>query len=117
METVQITLNVQEGEWHAIVGPVGSGKSSLLLAILGEMTQLDGLRKVGGTVAYVSQSAWILNQTVRANILYGLDYERNRYDKVLRACELKKDIFSLPRCDATMLGENVSSSKFLLDSC
>ncbi|CAJ0589993.1 unnamed protein product [Cylicocyclus nassatus] len=101
-----INLNVQEGEWHAIVGPVGSGKSSLLAAILGEMTQLDGLRKVGGTVAYVPQSAWILNQTVRANILYGLDYERNRYDKVLRACELKKDIFALPRCDASMLGEN-----------
>ncbi|PIO70932.1 ABC transporter, ATP-binding protein [Teladorsagia circumcincta] len=70
------------------------------------MTQLDGLRKVYGTIAYVPQTAWILNHTVRGNILYGMDYDRNKYDKVLRACELKKDIFNLPRCDATIVGEN-----------
>ncbi|KAK6049539.1 ABC transporter, ATP-binding protein, partial [Cooperia oncophora] len=101
-----ITLNVNQGELHAIVGSFGSGKSSLLSAILGEMTQLDGVKKISGTIAYVPQTAWILNHTVRSNILYGLDYDRNKYDKVLRACELKKDIFSLPRCDATIVGEN-----------
>ncbi|KJH47400.1 ABC transporter, ATP-binding protein [Dictyocaulus viviparus] len=104
--SLQITLKVQQGEFCAVVGSVGSGKSSLLAAILGEMTLLDGSRNVCGTVSYLSQTAWILNQTVRANILYGLDYDRNRYDKILKACELKKDIFALPRCDATVLGEN-----------
>lgn len=46
------------------------------------MTHLDGTRKITGTVAYVPQSAWILNHTVRGNILYGVDYDRNKYDKV-----------------------------------
>lgn len=46
------------------------------------MTHLDGIRKVSGTIAYVPQTAWILNQTIRGNILYGLDYDRNKYDKV-----------------------------------
>ncbi|VDO71908.1 unnamed protein product [Haemonchus placei] len=77
-----ITLKVLQGEFHAIVGSLGSGKSSLLSAILGEMTQLDGTRKICGTIAYVPQTAWILNQTVRANILYGMDYDRNKYDRV-----------------------------------
>ncbi|KAK5971823.1 hypothetical protein GCK32_002081 [Trichostrongylus colubriformis] len=101
-----ITLEVQKEEVHAIVGSFGSGKSSVLSAILGEMTQLDGVRKIAGTIAYVPQTAWILNQTVRNNILYGMDYDSKKYDKVLRACELKKDIFALPRCDATIVGEN-----------
>ncbi|XGW03809.1 hypothetical protein V3C99_015173, partial [Haemonchus contortus] len=101
-----ISVKVQRGEFHAVVGSLGGGKSSLLSAILGEMTQLDGTRKVCGTVAYVPQTAWILNQTVRANILYGMDYDRNKYDRIMKACELKKDIFGLPRCDATVVGEN-----------
>lgn len=101
-----VTLRVNRGEIHAVVGSVGSGKSSILSAILGEMTHLDGIRKVSGTIAYVPQTAWILNQTIRGNILYGLDYDRNKYDKVLRACELKRDVYTLPRCDATVVGEN-----------
>ncbi|KAE9413191.1 hypothetical protein Angca_005361, partial [Angiostrongylus cantonensis] len=104
-----ITLEVRQGEHRAVVGPVGCGKSSLLAAILGEMNLLEGYRKVNGTIAYVSQISWILNHTVRANILYGLEYNRNKYDKILRACELKKDIFTLPRSDATVVGENGAS--------
>ncbi|WKY11927.1 hypothetical protein Q1695_003475 [Nippostrongylus brasiliensis] len=94
-----ITLHVQQGEVHAVVGPVGSGKSTLLSAILGEMNRLDGKRKVSGTIAYVPQRSWILNQTEN-------NVERNVVFYVLRVCELKKDIFSLPRCDATLIGEN-----------
>ncbi|KAJ1345673.1 hypothetical protein KIN20_000262 [Parelaphostrongylus tenuis] len=76
-----ITFKVHEGKLHAVVGPVGCGKSSLLAAILGEMNHLNGFRKVNGTIAYVSQTPWILNHTVRANILYGLEYDKNKYDK------------------------------------
>ncbi|VDM64606.1 unnamed protein product [Angiostrongylus costaricensis] len=120
-----ITLKVRQGEHRAVVGPVGCGKSSLLAAILGEMNLLEGYRKVNGTIAYVSQTSWILNDTVRANILYGLEYNKNKYDKelifdvddilqILRACELKKDIFTLPRSDATVVGENLFGPDGLL---
>uniref|UniRef100_A0A1I7XI47 ABC transporter domain-containing protein n=1 Tax=Heterorhabditis bacteriophora TaxID=37862 RepID=A0A1I7XI47_HETBA len=101
-----ITFNLKKNELNAIVGPTGSGKSSMLAAILGEMTLLDGHRKVSGTIGYVPQTPWILNDTIRANILFGNDFDKNKYDRVIRACDLKKDLYSLPRCDATMVGEN-----------
>ncbi|VDO86601.1 unnamed protein product [Heligmosomoides polygyrus] len=93
---------IREKEHLKDVGDIGCG---------GEMTHLDGIRKVSGTIAYVPQTAWILNQTIRGNILYGLDYDRNKYDKVLRACELKRDVYTLPRCDATVVGENIGAAR------
>lgn len=64
-----------------IIGAVGSGKSSLGLALLGEMVKTKGEVIVGGTIAYVSQQAWILNATVRENILFGQPYNQELYNK------------------------------------
>ncbi|CAI4222958.1 unnamed protein product [Auanema sp. JU1783] len=101
-----ICLEVEEKKFHAIIGPVGAGKSSLLSAILGELTLLSGHKKVNGNVAFVPQVPWILNTTIRSNILYGQDYEKPKYEKIVRACDMKKDFYNMPRYDCTVIGEN-----------
>ncbi|EGT49215.1 hypothetical protein CAEBREN_16379 [Caenorhabditis brenneri] len=89
----------------AVVGKVGSGKSSLLQALLGEMGKLKGRIGVNGRVAYVPQQPWIQNMTLRDNITFGRPFDRKRYDQVLYACALKADIKILPAGDQTEIGE------------
>ena len=75
-----LTLSIPRGSLVAIVGPVGSGKSSLVYAMLGEMTRTAGSLRLGGTVAYCPQQSWIQNATVRDNVLFGRPYDQDRYD-------------------------------------
>ncbi|EGT53641.1 hypothetical protein CAEBREN_30570 [Caenorhabditis brenneri] len=89
----------------AIVGKVGSGKSSLLQAVLGEMEKLEGRIEVNGRIAYIPQQAWIQNMTLRDNITFGSPFDRIRYEKVLDACALNADIKVLPAGDQTEIGE------------
>ncbi|CAD6187004.1 unnamed protein product [Caenorhabditis auriculariae] len=89
----------------AVVGKVGSGKSSLLSALLGEMGKLRGKIGVAGRVAYVPQQPWIQNMTVRDNIVFGRPFDKKRYDSVLFACALKPDLKILPEGDQTEIGE------------
>ncbi|CAJ0609669.1 unnamed protein product [Cylicocyclus nassatus] len=100
-----INLSVKRGQLVAIVGKVGTGKSSLLQAILGEMNKVSGSVNVSGTIAYVPQQAWIQNLTLRDNILFGRNYDRLFYDKVVDACALRQDLSSLPAEDFTEIGE------------
>lgn len=65
-------------------------QSSLLSAVLGELSPSQGLVSVHGRVAYVSQQPWVFSGTVRSNILFGKKYEKERYEKVIQACALKK---------------------------
>ncbi|XP_012942497.1 multidrug resistance-associated protein 1 [Aplysia californica] len=98
----------------AVVGTVGSGKSSLLSAILGEMEKLTGTVIVKSSIAYVPQEAWIQNATVRDNILFGSPLNYRRYDEVIEACALKSDLEILPAGDRTEIGEkgiNVSGGQ------
>lgn len=78
----KISLQTPKGDLLAVVGKVGSGKSSLLSALLGEMGKLRGRIGVTGQLAYVPQQAWIQNATVRENILFGRAYNRQLYKKV-----------------------------------
>uniref|UniRef100_A0A669B606 Si:ch211-221f10.2 n=1 Tax=Oreochromis niloticus TaxID=8128 RepID=A0A669B606_ORENI len=89
-----------KGSLVGICGGVGSGKSSLLSALLGQMTLLEGKVAVSGGFAYVSQQAWILNDSLKENILFG-----NKYNAVLEACCLLPDIAELPYGDMTEIGE------------
>ena len=89
----------------AVCGTVGSGKSTLLSCILGEVPKKSGILKVCGTKAYVAQSPWIQSSTIEDNILFGKDMERERYEKVLEACCLKKDLDILSFGDQTIIGE------------
>eukprot|EP00094_Tigriopus_californicus_P010393 TCALIF_10025-PA protein Name:"Similar to ABCC5 Multidrug resistance-associated protein 5 (Homo sapiens)" AED:0.10 eAED:0.10 QI:113/0.84/0.78/0.92/0.76/0.71/14/0/1294 len=100
-----IDLEVEEGTLLGIAGPIGSGKSSLLSAIMGEMKQLTGDLKIRGSLALVSQQAWIFNGTLRDNILMGSAYEKDRYKSILRACTLETDLELLANGDLTEIGE------------
>ncbi|KAL3667606.1 hypothetical protein V7S43_007160 [Phytophthora oleae] len=101
----RITFTLHPGSLTVVVGPVGSGKSSLVNAILGEMHQLSGTRVVRGDAAYASQQAWIQNQTVRDNILFGELYDSEHYQRVVEACQLLPDFDMLEQGDQTEIGE------------
>ncbi|KAK9273328.1 hypothetical protein L1049_018137 [Liquidambar formosana] len=101
----RIQLEVKRGMKVAICGTVGSGKSSLISCILGEIQKLSGTVKISGTKAYVPQSPWILTGNVRENILFGNPYDSCKYDATIKACALTKD-FELFSCgDLTEIGE------------
>lgn len=100
-----LELTAPRNSLIAVVGKVGSGKSSLLQALLGEMGKLKGRIGVNGRVAYVPQQPWIQNMTLRDNITFGRPFDRKRYDQVLYACALKADIKILPAGDQTEIGE------------
>ena len=89
-----------------VVGSVGSGKSSLISGLLGEMNKLnDGLINLNGRTAYVAQQAWIQNETLQNNILFGSPYDESFYNQVLKSCSLLADLRIMPGGDATEIGE------------
>uniref|UniRef100_A0A2K6GKF2 ATP binding cassette subfamily C member 5 n=1 Tax=Propithecus coquereli TaxID=379532 RepID=A0A2K6GKF2_PROCO len=100
-----IDLEIEEGKLVGICGSVGSGKTSLISAILGQMTLLEGSIAISGTFAYVAQQAWILNATLRDNILFGKEFDEERYNSVLNSCCLRPDLAILPNSDLTEIGE------------
>ncbi|XP_011748455.1 ATP-binding cassette sub-family C member 8 isoform X10 [Macaca nemestrina] len=127
-----ITIRIPRGQLTMIVGQVGCGKSSLLLAALGEMQKVSGavfwssslpdsetgedasperetatgsdIRK-RGPVAYASQKPWLLNATVEENIIFESPFNKQRYKMVIEACSLQPDIDILPHGDQTQIGE------------
>ncbi|PNJ62434.1 ABCC12 isoform 3, partial [Pongo abelii] len=100
-----ISFVVRKGKILGICGNVGSGKSSLLAALLGQMQLQKGVVAVNGTLAYVSQQAWIFHGNVRENILFGEKYDHQRYQHTVRVCGLQKDLSNLPYGDLTEIGE------------
>ncbi|KAJ4958746.1 hypothetical protein NE237_025857 [Protea cynaroides] len=100
-----ITLNLPKGSLVVVIGEVGSGKSSLLNSILGEMQLAHGSILSFGSIAYVPQVPWILSGTIRDNILLGKDYNEERYKEVLQACALDVDISLMLGGDVTYVGE------------
>uniref|UniRef100_A0A663F6D4 Multidrug resistance-associated protein 4 n=1 Tax=Aquila chrysaetos chrysaetos TaxID=223781 RepID=A0A663F6D4_AQUCH len=101
----QLSFTVRRGELLAVIGPVGAGKSSLLSAVLGELPKDKGLINVTGRIAYVSQQPWVFSGTVRSNILFDKEYEKEKYEKVLKVCALKKDLELLANGDLTVIGD------------
>ncbi|XP_021527629.2 multidrug resistance-associated protein 1-like isoform X1 [Aotus nancymaae] len=100
-----LNLKIPEGALVGVVGQVGSGKSSMLSAILGEMEKLTGIVQRKGSVAYVSQQAWIQNCILQENILFGSMMNKEFYEQVLEACALLPDLEQLPKGDQTEIGE------------
>lgn len=100
-----INLQIPRGKLVAVVGPVGSGKSSLLAALFGEMEQQGGRMTLASTVGYCPQQPWIINGSVRENILVGQEFEDLRYWQAVRECQMEEDLVSLPFGDMTDIGE------------
>ncbi|KAM8845061.1 multidrug resistance-associated protein 1 [Spinachia spinachia] len=101
----RLNVCIPEGSLVAVVGHVGSGKSSLLSALLGEMDKLEGSVAVKGSVAYVPQQAWIQNATLKDNIMFGQKSREAWYQRVVEACALQPDLEILPAGDETEIGE------------
>ncbi|KAF9980622.1 hypothetical protein BGZ75_008239 [Mortierella antarctica] len=113
-----ITADFPVGQLSLIVGPTGCGKSALLLALLGELEKQEGNmylprldsgenkgRVQGSGIAYVSQTAWLQNTSIRDNILFGKEFDQDRYDAVVEGCALVTDFEILESGDKTEIGE------------
>ncbi|CUA69652.1 ABC transporter C family member 12 [Rhizoctonia solani] len=100
-----INLSLPRGQLCAIVGPVGSGKSSLLQGLIGEMRREKGSVTFGGSVGYCPQTAWIQSATVRDNITFGREFDEARYWEAVRVACLQSDLDMLPSGDLTEVGE------------
>ncbi|XP_062864627.1 canalicular multispecific organic anion transporter 1 [Trichomycterus rosablanca] len=100
-----VSVEINPGRLVAVVGAVGSGKSSLVSALLGEMHNLSGSVHIKGSVAYVPQQAWIQNATLQDNILFGFQLDEQKFQKVVKACALEPDLKLLPGGVQTEIGE------------
>ncbi|XP_069503213.1 multidrug resistance-associated protein 1-like isoform X2 [Ambystoma mexicanum] len=100
-----ININISRGSLVAVVGQVGSGKTSLLSAMLGEMEKFNGRVAIKGAVAYVPQQAWIPNASFRDNVLFGQKFVEHWYNAVVKACALLPDVKMLPAGENTEIGE------------
>lgn len=100
-----INFSAKKGQLTCVVGRVGCGKSSLLQAVLGDLWKVCGEVVVHGNTAYVSQQPWIMNATVKENIVFGHRWDPKFYESTVRACALLEDFQSLPDGDRTEVGE------------
>ncbi|GBP41934.1 Probable multidrug resistance-associated protein lethal(2)03659 [Eumeta japonica] len=100
-----VTMRVPKGKLCAVIGAVGSGKSSLLQVLLKELALTSGSMNVKGKISYASQEAWLFPATVRENILFGLPYDANKYKQVCKVCALAKDFNQFPFGDQSFVGE------------
>jgi ABC-type multidrug transport system fused ATPase/permease subunit len=101
----KLNIKVKQGECVMVVGSVGSGKSSLAQAVIGEMPIIDGEIEVNGGIAYVPQEAWIINASVRENIIFGNHYDEALYNKVIKMAALVPDFAIMPAGDKTEIGD------------
>lgn len=119
---IDLNLRFQVGQLNVVIGPTGSGKTSLLMALLGEMTMMDGSVYLPGgrsredlkphpetglveSVAYCAQQAWLVNGTIKDNIIFASPFDARRYKNVIVACSLQRDLEILDAGDQTIVGE------------
>lgn len=100
-----INLALKKDDLISIIGRVGSGKSSLIAALCGDLERVSGEVRIRGSVAFVPQQAWIMNETLRANIVFGNPFDPVYYQKTIEACCLQPDFDMLPGGDMTEIGE------------
>uniref|UniRef100_A0A668SA07 Multidrug resistance-associated protein 4 n=1 Tax=Oreochromis aureus TaxID=47969 RepID=A0A668SA07_OREAU len=100
-----VSITAKSHQLLTVIGPVGAGKSSLLSAILGELPYDTGTLKIKGQLTYASQQPWVFPGTIRSNILFGRELNPKKYERVLRACALKKDLEMFRDGDLTLIGD------------
>lgn len=104
-----INVDFPKGKLIGIIGSVGAGKSSFLQALLRELPLETGSMSINGSISYASQEPWIFAGSVRQNILFGEEYDRDRYDAVIKTCALVKDFEQFENGDRTIVGERGAS--------
>lgn len=100
-----ISFEAKDKTLTVITGPVGSGKSSLLSVIAGEIPVIEGTIDCCDTIAYVPQIPWVFSGTLRENVLFGLPFNYDKYIRAIRACGLEEDIQRFPDRDQVVIGE------------
>ncbi len=100
-----IDFVARKGELSCVVGRVGAGKSSFLQAILGDIWKIHGEVVVHGATAYVAQSPWVMNASVKENIIFGHRWDPHFYQRTIQACAFVEDLKTLPDGDQTEVGE------------
>lgn len=100
-----INFVAHKGELSCIVGRVGSGKSSFLQAMLGDLWKINGEVVVHGATAYVAQQSWVMNASVKDNVVFGHRWDPHFYERTVHACALVDDFSTLPDGDQTEVGE------------
>ena len=109
-----ITTRIPKGALVAVVGRVGSGKTSFVSSLVGEMTKNAGIVMVNGSMSLSAQQAWLVNDTVRGNILFGKPFEEAKYNEILKVCCLEDDMKVLVGGDMCEIGDrgiNVSGGQ------
>lgn len=100
-----LNINIPTGKLTVVVGPVGSGKTSLLHSLLGECNRVKGsVIYSQGPVAFCAQQPWLSNTTVRSNIIGPAEDDSAWFDIVISACSLRRDIHGMPHGDQTLVG-------------
>lgn len=105
----ELNIDFPSGKLIGVIGPVASGKSSLLQALLRELPLKSGSIHIDGTVSYANQESWVFAASVRQNILFGEEYDHDRYNKVIESCALARDFEQFENGDLTLIGERGSS--------
>ncbi|KAJ3248370.1 Multidrug resistance-associated protein 1 [Chytriomyces hyalinus] len=100
-----LNVNIPVGKLTAVVGTVGSGKSSFFSACIGEMTCLEGDVKIFGSMALCQQQPWLMSLNLRENILFGREFDQKKMDETIRVCGLEVDLEQLPQGLDTEVGE------------
>lgn len=100
-----INLKINPGEFLAVIGRVGSGKSSLLNAIMNEIIRVKGQVSKNGSIAYIPQEAFLINETIKENIIFGSEEDNKKFKETVKICELGADLEILPGREFTQIGE------------
>lgn len=112
-----ISLSVPRGSLTLVMGRVGSGKTSLLQALVGEMRRASGRVSFSGTTSLVTQTSWIQNASLKDNILFGKELDAARLNQVVQACALEEDVDSLPDGIETEIGGMKIKERSMSHSC
>ncbi|KAL3283448.1 hypothetical protein HHI36_006593 [Cryptolaemus montrouzieri] len=100
-----LNIKIPPGSLCAVIGPIGSGKSSFLKLLLGELVASSGSIELSGDISYASQEPWLFASTVRNNILFGEEFDKSHYRTVTKVCALEKDFEQFPDGDKTTVGD------------
>ncbi|XP_027205501.2 ATP-binding cassette subfamily C member 4-like [Dermatophagoides pteronyssinus] len=102
---INLSLTIKKSELIAVIGSVGSGKSTFLMSLMNEIQITSGTITLNGRIAYASQEPWSFNGSLRDNILFGKPFNSKKYQAVIDVCAMKRDLKQLQYGDRTLVGE------------